>query len=79
MELRANNGTSLWNVVRNSGLVGHDTYTIAEVDKKATVVGLSLTTVDDGGRGQVLSKVDQRQSPADYTQLPGYSDVVKYA
>jgi len=44
-----------------------DVYTIAECDKQATVVGLSLITLGDGGRGHVLSAVDRRPSIVDHT------------
>ena len=52
---------------------GHDTFAIAEFDKRATVVGLSLTTLGDGGRDKVLSTVDRRLSPVDNTQHPASS------
>jgi len=48
----------------------YSTSTVVECDKQATVVGLLLTTLGDGGRGQVLSTVDRRLSDVDHTQRP---------
>jgi len=36
--------------------------TLAERDTQATVVGLLLPTLGDGGRGQVMSIVNRRRS-----------------
>jgi len=44
-------------------------YTVAECDIQATVVGLTLTTLGDGG-DQVLLTADRRPSPVDHTQRP---------
>jgi len=38
--------------------------------KQATVVGLSLKTLGDGGRDYVLFTLDRQPSPVDYTQRP---------
>jgi len=67
-----NKGTSVWNFVQNFGRIkfGHGTFTVAEYDKLSIVVGLVLTAIDDGGRGQVSSTVDRLPSPADYIQHP---------
>ena len=47
---------------------GHSTYTVAECDKQATVVGLLLTSFGNGGRGQMLLTADRRPSPVEHTQ-----------
>jgi len=38
-----------------------------QCDKQATIVGLSLSTLGDGRRGQVLSTVGRRPSLFDYS------------
>jgi len=49
---------------------GHGTSTFRQCHKQATVVGLLLTTLGDGGRGQILLTANWRPSPVDDTQRP---------
>ena len=66
------------NFVRNS-VLRSNTPTVAECDKQATVVGLVLTTLGDGGHGQMPSStVDRRPSPVDHTQHLAVCTAVSY-
>jgi len=58
-----NNGTSLLNFPQTLDLekFGHSLLTILECGKQAKVTGLLLTTLGDGGHGQVLSTMDRRR------------------